>query len=108
VIYYRSGILHVRKDILLGVKKVKIGFQSQKRNLGPKISKISFLTKKIKTSRHFKKCMLNVGLKKRKQTRNLIVDNWSILKDKNKNVFKFSIAIIKLNFLMFILILFHV
>jgi hypothetical protein len=31
-----------------------------------------------------------------------ILENWSILKEKNKNVFKFSIAIMKLNFLVFI------
>jgi hypothetical protein len=31
-----------------------------------------------------------------------ILDNWSILKEKNNIVFKFSIAIMKLNFLVFI------
>jgi hypothetical protein len=31
-----------------------------------------------------------------------ILENWSILKEKNKIVFKFSIAIMKLNFLVFI------
>jgi hypothetical protein len=31
-----------------------------------------------------------------------ILGCWSILKEKNKNVFKFSIAIMKLNFLVFI------
>jgi hypothetical protein len=36
-----------------------------------------------------------------------LLDNWSILKDKNKIVLKFSIAIMKLNFLVFILIIFH-
>jgi hypothetical protein len=76
---HRSGILHgARKYILLGVKKAKIGAQSPKTEFGAqihkilhgvrkhillgvkkaKISKISFRTKKIKTSRHFKKCML--------------------------------------------------
>jgi hypothetical protein len=35
------------------------------------------------------------------------LENWSILKEKNKIVFKFSIAIMKLNFLVFILIIFH-
>jgi hypothetical protein len=37
-----------------------------------------------------------------------ILDDWSILKEKNKNVFKFSIAIMKLNFLVIILIIIHV
>jgi hypothetical protein len=37
-----------------------------------------------------------------------IFENWSILKEKNKIVFKFTIAIMKLNFLVFILIMFHV
>jgi hypothetical protein len=47
-----------------------------------------------------------VGLKRKKQARNLrkLVD----FKRKNKIVFKFSIAIMKLNFLVFILIMFHV
>jgi hypothetical protein len=31
-----------------------------------------------------------------------ILDDWSILKEKNKNVYKFSIAIMKLNLLVFI------
>jgi hypothetical protein len=53
---HRSEILHgVIKNVLHRVEKAKI---SQKRNLGPIISKINFPTKKIKTSRHFKKCML--------------------------------------------------
>jgi hypothetical protein len=40
VVWYihRSGILHgASKNILLGVKKVKISFSARKRNLGPKI-----------------------------------------------------------------------
>jgi hypothetical protein len=31
-----------------------------------------------------------------------ILECWSILKEKNKNVFKFSLAIMKLNFLVFL------
>jgi hypothetical protein len=54
---------------------------------------------------HVKK--VYVGLKRKKnKLENL--ENWSILKEKNKIVFKFSIAIMKLNFLVFILIMFHV
>jgi hypothetical protein len=46
-----------------------------------------------------------VGLKRKKQARNLrkLVN----FKRKNKIVLKFSIAIMKLNFLVFILIMFH-
>jgi hypothetical protein len=102
VIYPSIENLHgARKNILLGVKKLKISLQSQnpefgaqnqydrvlypsignftcskkkytiqgrksenklpepiKQNLGPKTSKINPRTKNIKTSRHFKKCML--------------------------------------------------
>jgi hypothetical protein len=41
-----------------------------------------------------------LGLKRKNKLE--ILDNWSILKEKNKNVYKFSIAIMKLNFLVFI------
>jgi hypothetical protein len=37
-----------------------------------------------------------------------ILECWSILKEKNKNVSKFTIAIMKQNYLVFILIIFHV
>jgi hypothetical protein len=57
--------------------------------------KKSFRTKKIKTSRHFKKCMLKKFLSDS-------VEKTSILdlKEKNKNVFKFSLAIMNEKFLM--------
>jgi hypothetical protein len=105
----REFYMEQGKIYLWGSKKRKQGFRAQKRNLGPKKSKISFRAKKIKTSRHFKKCMLKKFLSGSKEKNKLeILDNWSILKEKNKNVYKFSIAIMKLNFLVFILIMFHV
>jgi hypothetical protein len=59
VIYLSIGnFTWSKKIILLGVKKAKTAFRAQKRNLGPKNSKIYVRAKKIKTSRHFKKCTL--------------------------------------------------
>jgi hypothetical protein len=46
---------------------------------------------------HPKKVLSFSKEKKNKQQ----LDNWSILKEKNKFVFKFSTAIMKLNFLVF-------
>jgi hypothetical protein len=88
----------------------KLAFRAQKRNLDPKKSKIYFRAKKIKTSRHFKKCMLKkfCRTQKKKLASNLRVLVDFKKKKKNKIVFKFSIAIMKLNFLVFILIMFHV
>jgi hypothetical protein len=45
------------------------------------MSKISFRTKKIKTSRHFKKCMLKKLMSDSKEKNKLeILENWSIKK----------------------------
>jgi hypothetical protein len=51
-----------------GSKRRELAFRAQKRNLDPKKTKINFRAEKIKTSRHFKKCMLKsfVGLKIKK------------------------------------------
>jgi hypothetical protein len=54
---------------------------------------------------HAKKVFIGLKSKKKKLA---ILECWSILKEKNKFVIRFSIAIIKLNFLLFILIIFHV
>jgi hypothetical protein len=59
---HRLGILRgARKNNLLG------GQIGQKRNVGPKKSKINVHTKKIKTSRHFKNCTLKMFLSNSKQ-----------------------------------------
>jgi hypothetical protein len=50
------------------------------------MSKISFHTKKIKTSRHFKKCMLKMFMSDSKEKNKLeILENWSILKEKKQD-----------------------
>jgi hypothetical protein len=47
-----------KKKLLLGIKKAKISLQSPKMEFRAQKSKINFCAKKIKTSRHFKKCTL--------------------------------------------------
>jgi hypothetical protein len=60
-------------------------------SMWPQISKIDFRTKKIKTSRHFKKIQIKkvfVELKRRKQVENLAV--FVELKKKKQDCLQFS------------------
>jgi hypothetical protein len=87
-----------KKKYTFGGQKSK-NKPSEPKNLGLKISKTRFRTKKIKTSRHFKKAKMHskklfLGLKRKKQARHLV--NFK----RNKQEF--------LKLLVFILIMFHV